>query len=349
MGINVGVYGLDHPHRNGHLATLDAIEGIDNLFICDPDAAAAAQQAGQLERGVHFAGDWRAMLADEALPVIVLLTNNRDAGALTAEAMEAGKWVYADKPGASTVADMERIVAVGERTGAYFCPCYARRCFPETRKIAELVLGGAVGELWSFQIVWVTSQAASRGTGNWLFHSEPAGGGIVYWLICHWLDLLRVATRQRVQSVCAMTATLEQSIDVEDLACACLQLENGATGTLRGGYLLDPFPGYDCADLMVAFEGSEGSLAYVPNGLSDWKLRLRSKAAGYEWAAGGAPVEVAAPDRNGYGREFLAEFLQAHERGTQPPATQHDALYVLKVAEALYASAQSGSRREIAW
>lgn len=331
------------------MATLDAIEGIDNLFICDPDAAAASQQAGQLERGVHFAGDWHAMLAEEALPVIVILTNNRDAGALTAEAMEAGKWVYADKPGASTVADMERIVAVGERTGAYFCPCYARRGFPETRKIAELVLGGAIGELWSFQIVWVTSRAASRGTGNWLFHREPAGGGIVYWLLCHWLDLLRLATGQRVASVCAMTATLEPRIDVEDLACACLQLEGGATGTLRGGYLLDPFPGYDCADLMVTFEGSEGSLAYVPNGLSEWKLRLRSKAAGYEWAAGGAPVEVAAPDKSGYGREFLREFLQAHERGTPPPATQYDALYVLKVAEAVYASAQSGSRRQIAW
>ena len=160
---------------------------------------------------------------------------------------------------------------------------------------------------------------------------------------------LRVATGQRVQSVSAMTATLEQSIDVEDLACACLQLEDGATGTLRGGYLLDPFPGYDCADLIVTFEGSAGSLAYVPNGLSEWKLRLRSKAPGYEWAAEGAPVEVAAADKNGYGREFLAEFLQAHERGTQPPATQHDALYVLKVAEAVYASAQSGSRRQIAW
>lgn len=331
------------------MAALDAVEGIDRLFVCDADATAAARQAAQLRRGVHFAGDWEALIADDGLPVIVVLTNNRDAGSLTAQAMDAGKWVYADKPGAATVAEMERIVAAGDAGGTYFCPCYARRPFPETRKIIELISGGAIGQLWSFQIVWVTSQAASRGPGNWLFHLDPAGGGIVYWLLCHWLDLLRVVTGQRVQSVCAMTATLEPRIDVEDVACACLQLENGVIGTMRGGYLLDPFPGYDCADLMVALEGSEGSLAYVPNGHSQWRLRLRSKVAEYEWAAGGATVEVAAPDNTAYGIEFLREFLQAHAQGTPPPATQHDALYVLKVAEAIYASARSGTRRDIAW
>lgn len=349
MGINVGVYGLDHPHRSGHMAALDIVEGIDRVLVCDPDRAAAAREAAQLERGVCFESDWQAMLADESVPVVVVLTNNRDAGPLTEQAMEAGKWVYADKPGASTVAGMERIVAVGERTGTYFCPCYARRPFPETLKIAELISGGAIGELWSFQLVWVTSQAASRGTDNWLFHSGPAGGGIVYWLICHWLDLLRVVTGRRVQSVCAMTATLNPSIDVEDLACACLQLDDGAIGTMRGGYLLDPFPGYDCADLMVAFEGSAGSLAYAPNGSGEWKLRLRSKAPGYEWAAGGSPVEVEAPEKAAYGIELLRAFLEARRRGTPPPATQHDALYVLKVAEAIYASARSGARLEIAW
>ena len=54
MGINVGVYGLDHPHRGGHMAALDAVEGIDRRFVCDADATAAARQAAliELDKGV---------------------------------------------------------------------------------------------------------------------------------------------------------------------------------------------------------------------------------------------------------------------------------------------------------
>jgi predicted dehydrogenase len=331
------------------MAALDQIESVDGLLICDPDEQAARAQAEELNRGEYYAGDWQTMLDDDDLPILVVLANNRDAGLMTAEALERGKWVYADKPGAATVADMEQIVSAGEKSGAYYCPCYARRPFPETREIVRLVSGGAIGELWSFELLWATSQAHLRGTHNWLFDAEAAGGGIVYWLLCHWLDLLRLATEQRVTSVSAMTATMDAEVSVEDVACACLQLETGAIGTMRGGYLLDPFPGYDCADLMMSFEGSGGSLAYVPNGLSEWRIRLRSRAAGFEWAAEGAPVEVERPEKSGYAPELLRDFLQAHADGTTPPATQHDALYVLKVAEAVYESARTGARCDIAW
>ncbi len=289
------------------------------------------------------------MLGDENIPAVCIFTNNRDAGDLTKEAMAAGKWVYADKPGAANVADMEEIVAAGERTGTYFCPCYARRTSDETQKMKQLVQGGAIGELWSFQAVWITSQAGLRGPENWLFHKEHAGGGIIYWLACHWLDTLRLATGERVVAVSAMTDTKNPGVNVEDVACVNLRLENGAIGNMRSGYLLDPYPGYDDNDLMMAFEGSDGALTYTPHS-RQVTLRLRSKAAGFEYAAAGASLEV---DRRrppgGYAPALLAAFLQGLADGTEPPATQHDALYVLRVAEAIYQAAESGQEQRIEW
>ncbi len=349
MGITIGVYSLDHPHAGGHFADLDTVAGIDALAVWDADEAAARKRAESLSRGAYYPDGWENMLRDENIPAVCIFTNNRDAGHLTREAMEAGKWVYADKPGATNVADMKEIVAVGERTGTYFCPCYARRTADETQKMQQLVAEGAIGELWSFQAVWVTSQAGLRGPENWLFHKEYAGGGIIYWLGCHWLDNLRLISGSRVAAVSAMTDTKSPEVDVEEVACVNLRLQNGAIGNMRAGYLLDPYTGYDDNDLMMAFEGSDGALTYTPHS-GEVTLRLRSKAPGFEYAAEGARIEV---DRRrppgGYAPAMLEAFVQALEDGTEPAATQHDALYVLRVAEAIYQAAESGQEQTIAW
>ena len=347
----MGVYGLDHPHAEGHFKDLDAVEGIATVLVAGPDEEAAREKAASLQRGAYCDGGWEAMLADDSIPAVCLLTNNREAGRMTREAMERGKWVYGDKPGAATAADMEAIVATGERTGTYFCPCYGRRDYEDTTKMIELVHGGALGELWSFQAIWSTSQVRLRGPENWHFHHEYAGGGIVYWLACHWLDNLRLVTRSRVAAVSAMTASMTPGVDVEEIACANLRLENGAIGSLRAGYLRDPYLGYDQADLMMSFEGADGSLACLYH-QGRPTLRLRSKAPGFEYAAEGAVIELSGGrpgGGGGYASFFLAGFLQALENGTEPPATQHDALYVLRVAEAIYEAASTGAEQSISW
>jgi predicted dehydrogenase len=348
-GIRIGVYGLNHPHAGGHFRDLDTVAGIATVLVSDADAQAAKDKADSLERGAYYAGGWEAMLADDDIPAVCLLTDNRAAGRLTREAMECGKWVYGDKPGAATAADMEAIVATGERTGTYFCPCYARRSYEDTAKMCELVHGGALGEIWSFQAVWSTSQVRLRGPENWLFDHEYAGGGIVYWLACHWLDNLRLLTRSRVAAVSAMTANMTPGVDVEEVVCANLRLENGAIGSLRAGYLRDPYLRYDEADLMMSLEGADGSLSclYHEGGPT---LRLRSKAPGFEYAAEGVRIGLAQkrPD-GGYAPLLLGGFLEALENGSEPPATQHDALYVLKVAEAIYEAASSGTEQKISW
>ncbi len=353
-GIEMGVYGLDHPHAAGHYEALDSVAGIERVLVWDPNETAARGRADTLSRGSYYADGWEAMLADESIPAVCILTNNRDAGRLTGQAMEAGKWVYGDKPGAANVADMEEIVAVGERTGTWFCPCYGRRQYADTMALIDALRAGAVGKLWSFQAVWSTSTAGLRGVENWLFDKEAAGGGIIYWLACHWLDTLRLATQSRVVSVSAMADSKYPGVSVEDVACANLRLENGAIGSLRAGYLRAPYLGYDDNDLMMSFEGSQGALAYVP-GRKDAVLWLRSKAPGFEYAAEGAAVDTtrAASGRSegggGYCPLFLEAFLEAVAAGTEPPATQHDALYVLKVAEAIYESAATGREQNIEW
>jgi predicted dehydrogenase len=240
---------------------------------------------------------------------------------------------------------MQSIVSVCARTGAHFTPCYTRRTYPETLEIKRLLEAGAVGELWSFQANWITSQAALRGTDTWFFSEEMAGGGILYWLGCHWIDLIRYVTGERIVAVSAMCRTAEERIDVEDVACLSVRLEGGAIGTIRCGFVLDPFEGYDDYQLMTAWEGSQGAISHFPHG----PVTVRTRSRGLS-AIGGSDVRELSIDTarpGGYALGLLDDFLAALSEDHRPLVAEDDALYVLQVAEAAYRASATGSEQSI--
>lgn len=346
--ITLGVYYAGHPHEDAHANDIANSPDVGCAAVCSPDETAAAWYAAKIPGSYIHTGGWHAMLADLDIPAVCILADNATAGRLTLQAIEHGKWVYADKPGAASLKQMQAIVDAAAATGAHFCPCYTRRMFDETTRMADLIAGGAIGNIRSFSAVWLTSTSTIRGAENWLFHHKYAGGGIVYWLGCHWIDVLRFVTGSRVAAVSAMTSTLSRSVDVEEIACATLRLENGAIGTFRVAYVLDPFPGYTPSDLLLDIQGSRGSLTLTPSG-ADRVLRLRSRAPGFENAAESLEIAVPGHNRSGYASELLAAFLQALRAGTAPPATEADALYVMQVAEAIYTAAQNRSEQPLNW
>jgi predicted dehydrogenase len=237
---------------------------------------------------------------------------------------------------------MAEIVVAADATGNHFCPCYANRLMATTAEVARLLQGGAIGDVWSFNCQWMTSQVALRGPDNWLFHRQYSAGGILTWLACHWIDLLRVVLRAEVTAVAAMVATqCREDIDVEDTASLILRFDQGAIGTVRAGYALNPFPGYEDTDLYLQFEGSQGALTWFVRGSSAGYL-LRSSSPDH---AGVRRVEApppAAGTGQGYSADFWEAFVTAHRTGQKPPATAHDALAVLRIIEAAYQSSAEG-------
>lgn len=344
MGLNLGVVGVFHPHGPGHLAALAACEDVDRLLVCDADEAAAGKVAAGLEKGSLAAGGLEGLLAADDVPIIINLQRDCDAAAVTRAALQAGKWVYGDKPGAHNAAQMAEIAAVSAATGNHFCPCYANRILTIVPEITRLLQGGAIGRVWSANAHWITSQVTLRGPENWLFHREASAGGILPWLACHWLDLLRVLLRAEVETVMGMVATqCDADIDVEDTAALLLQYDNGVIGTVRAGYSLNPFNGYESTDLYFQFEGSQGGLTWFVRGDRPGYL-LRSSHPEYRevgWVD--APANPT-PTAKGYSGDFWEAFLKAWRGGTAPPATAQDALAVLRIIEAAYASSATGRR-----
>ncbi len=344
MGMTVGVYLDDNPHVDGHCTDLTNHAEVERIIFTG--SLEARERADTIEKAEFAEDAWEDMIADANVDAIVMLTDNLRAAQLSLQAVQAGKYVYCEKPGARCAGDMERIVAACAETGAHFTPCYCRRTYPAPNEIKRLIEAGAIGNLWSFQAAWITSTAAARGVGNWYFDADIAGGGMLYWLGCHFIDQIKYVTGRKVISVSAMVNTVDPDITVEDVACLTMRLEGGAIGTLRVGYLLAASDGYDENDIMNAYEGSEGSISLRPDRPS--KLTLRTRAAGY-WGFGERRDMTLKINENGYAPMLLTDFLHAARDRTEPMLTAEDALYVLRVAEAAYESSRSGREVGIEW
>jgi len=127
------------------------------------------------------------------------------------------------------------------------------------------------------------------------------------------------------------------AVDVEDTAALVLKFENGAIGTVRAGYSLQPFKGYLDSDLDLQFEGSEGGITWLPRGPSSAVILRSDKPEYAGWQSAQAPEA-----RAGYSSDFLRSFLYAVEQGEAPPATEVDAWRVMQIIEAAYESSKQG-------
>ena len=144
-------------------------------------------------------------------------------------------------------------------------------------------------------------------------------------------------------------ATLShEPIDVEDTAVLAFGTSSGAIGSLHAGYLLAlGNPGYRAAghDISFILRGSDGFIQYsAARGQGAPTLVLESRAPRWR-SASQRSIQLIPTPSPGYGGlaglDFFRQFLAARP-GDPTPAGAVDALRVLEILDAAYASAASG-------
>ncbi len=347
MTTRVGMIGLTHPHSTMHLRTLDASDQVDVVVLYDVSEDALESTSRTFPKSIATYQDLDALLGRSDVPVVfVALPNDQTPGIVT-RAARAGKHVICEKPCARSAVELRPAIAEIDRRQVAFTACYVWRANPAILRMRELVRAGALGRLTSVELRMVTTQVRMRNPGHWLFKRDVAGGGILSWLGCHWLDLLRYLTGQEVERVCAMVGRLSgEAIDVEDVASVSMRLTGGAVASLYAGYLLAlGRPGYEGAgyDQSIILRGSDGSLALSRDG-DDQIVTLESTAG--EWRTASRQVQrfmfPPSPAYGGaHGLRFVDDFLCAALTGDgQIMATSVDALRVLEILDAIYRSAE---------
>ncbi len=120
-------------------------------------------------------GSYEAMLADPEIDVVYNSLPNHLHTEWTIKAMQAGKHVLCEKPLALTLSEVDEIIAVSQETGKTAVEAFMYRHHAQTRKVKELVDGGAIGKL---QLIKGSFTFTLTREGNYRFVKEYGGGSL---------------------------------------------------------------------------------------------------------------------------------------------------------------------------
>jgi 1,5-anhydro-D-fructose reductase (1,5-anhydro-D-mannitol-forming) len=143
----------------------------------------------------------------------------------TIASLRAGKHVLCEKPMALTYAEACSMQAAAQETGRLLGIAYYRRLYPKVNRALELIRAGAIGRV-------VFAEATSHdwldtdGARSWLTDPKLAGGGPLYDIASHRIDVMNYLFGQPAK-VTGHLSTLVRQMDVEDNATVLIEYETG--------------------------------------------------------------------------------------------------------------------------
>jgi predicted dehydrogenase len=338
-----------HPHTIMHAATLRLLDDVTEVHLCPLEGDDPAPVGAAIGEKARPAVSLDTLLGiTSQVDALFVSVPNSLCPEILERAVQAGKPVLFEKPGATSAATLWRLAAQARARDLTLGTILPWRYHPISQQVRALVEAGALGRLLAVEARMITSQVRYRDPSHWLFNPEVAGSGILSWLGVHWLDLLVYLTGQRVRRVTALAGSVNpEEVAVEDAACLALQYEDGTLGTLQAGYLLPgSASGYSGAayDNFLALRGYEGWVTW-PMTASPGTYTHLSMAPGRE-SKGAEERRVETPPSAAYsgahGLEFVRDFLHAARAGKPAPCPIEDMAHVLNVVEAALTAAKTG-------
>lgn len=349
------VVGIRHPHSLGYQTLLAHVPDLEIIGLVDidlddgtgdqakdvaVDSAAKWGRPGEVAEAFEALPRYRSVeeafaAGNERPSVAFVFLPNRHTPPVVTDLLERGCHVFCEKPMARTAAEMERLVQAMQANNVACAVGYTWRHNPGVREVRRLLAEGYLGRLLSLEARMVTSAVRARNPGHFLFRQDVSGGGILHWLGCHWLDVIRYITDDEVGEVSAHVATVQPGIDVEDVATVSMVLNHGTLAMLHAAYVLDA--GYET---YFGLRGEKGWIRWDPI-----QHTLHVKSEHPDWQ--GAPerhIRLEKATFPGYGIDgfhAIQQFLAVVEgKADRPTADAVDAMRVLEIIDAAHLSAR---------
>ena len=236
--VKAALLGLDNPHSVAHLKTLQQMPEVESILIwSEREELDASLEEASSEKVERVDTNLTSVLTDDDIHFVITCLRNDQSADVCIRALEAGKHVIAEKPIGLTAAEVQRVDQTAEALGLKLGVFYGRRYHPLVCQVREIVQRGILGTLISAELRMLTTQVRFRDPDYWLFKKQHSGGGMLSWLGCHYVDIIRYISGEEIVSVSAEVATRNgEDIDVEDVAVMSFRLASGAVGVLHVGY-----------------------------------------------------------------------------------------------------------------
>jgi predicted dehydrogenase len=271
--LKIGVLGAARITKDALIRPARKVDGVEVVAIAARDRQRAADAAAK--HGIPNVLDgYEAMLADPEIDAVYIPLPNGLHGQWTLKAIEAGKHVLCEKPFTANADEARKVAKVAKASSVVVMEAHHTSHHPQTKRAAEIVRSGMLGELESAEAAFIVPMPPS---GDIRWNVALAGGSLMD-LGCYpvrWLrDVLGV-----VPTVTAATASDREGID----ASMDARLDYaGVTGRVRAAMWTTP-------PLLIegSVRGSEGvmkvRMPFQPHikgkiSVDGPDLRLREKA-----------------------------------------------------------------------
>jgi xylose dehydrogenase (NAD/NADP) len=297
---------------------------VDLAAVASRDLARARAYAEKWEIPQAY-GSYEELLADPSIEAVYVSLPNTLHVEWSIRALEAGKHVLCEKPLSRHPDGAAAAFDAAEHAGRFLMEAFMYRHNPQTRRLAELLQGGAIGEL---RLVRAAFSYGLYDTGNIRLHPELEGGALMD-VGCYCVSGTRLLAGEP-ESVFGQARIGPSGTDW--VFAGLLRLPGDVLALIDCGTALP------VRDELEAI-GSEGSLF-----LDDpWHCRR----PGIELRRDDGVERIEVETRDSYRLE-LENLSDAIRGEAEPLLGREDALAQARVLEALFRSAESGALVQVA-
>ncbi|MEV0231201.1 Gfo/Idh/MocA family oxidoreductase [Nonomuraea sp. NPDC050786] len=332
--VRVAVVGAGGIAKACHLPALAAAgDAVQVVAVSDVDPARARELADAYDIPARHT-DLTEMLAAESPDLVVVATPPVAHREAVTAALDAGAWVWCEKPPTLSLAEYDEIAAHEKDGGPYAGYVFQHRFGSAAQRLRRHIGDGELGAplvavchtLWYrghdyFEVPW---------RGKW----ETEGGGPTMGHGIHQMDLL-LSLLGDWHEVHAVAATLGRRVETEDVSFAIVRFDSGAIASIVNSVLSPRETSYlrfDFTDATVEVEHLYG----YDN--SNWRWTPAPHVTDQDRIAGWAPADNTPSSH----RAQLAALLAALRAGERPPASGADGRRVMELITTIYQSAITG-------
>jgi len=307
-----------------------AFPGTTVVLVVDVDSRRAEHVADQL--GCESGTDWRAAVQRRDVDCVVVATPNNLLAPVSTAALGTGKHVLCEKPMATRIEDAESMADVARRGSVVLKIGYTLRHHPAIVKARELIASGMVGK--PMMVKGCYGHGGRPGyEKEWRCMPDVAGGGILIDQGVHLIDLSRWFLGEFAEVVGMVTTSFWDIAPLEDNALAILKTHDGKMASLHAS--LTQWKNR----FVFEITGEKGYCVVEGLGGSYGQERL---VLGIRDVMNPPPKEETftfGGDEIAWQNEWK-DFFEAIQLHREPLAGGEDGLQALRIAQAIYRSAE---------
>ncbi len=192
----------------------------------------------------------------------------------TIKCLEAGKAVYVEKPMAKNLAECMAMIDVSKKTGVPFYVAYYRRMMPGFLKVKELVDTGVIGKplFCNLKFLIPARTGDLKKEYNWRVDPSISGGGYLFDLGCHQLDLIDyiLGPLENIKALCFNQAGIYSP---EDCISAGFTIHDQIIGNAFWHFSAPEY----CQEDLIEIAGEKGKIVFSTFGFTPTRLEVDGK------------------------------------------------------------------------